>query len=145
MEAFFSNWDRVHAQSTRVMRVAPADKFSWRPVDGSMTLGELMCHLPGAEAYLVGFMTGSKIDVNLEGLQTADEVVEAFERVHEAAKSAVAQLTSEQLEEEVSLGFKTMTKRTLLYGMLEHEIHHRGQLYTYIRIAGVVPPPLFGE
>lgn len=145
MEAFFSNWDRIHAQSTKVMSVAPADKFEWRPVEGSMTLGELMCHLPGAEAYLVGVITGSKIEIDLAGLKTADEVVEAFDRVHEAAKSAIAQLSPEQLEEEVSLGSRRMTKRTLLYGMLEHEIHHRGQLYTYIRIAGVVPPPLFGE
>jgi uncharacterized damage-inducible protein DinB len=26
---------------------------------------------------------------------------------------------------------------------LEHEIHHRGQLYTYLRIAGCEIPPLF--
>lgn len=145
MEEFFSNWDRIHAQSTKVMRVAPSDKFEWKPVDGAMTLGELMCHFPGAEGYLVGLMTGSKIDVNLEGLKTADDIVEAFDRVHEAAKSAIAQLSPEQLDEEVSLGSRKMTKRTLLYGMLEHEIHHRGQLYTYVRIAGVIPPPLFGE
>jgi len=27
--------------------------------------------------------------------------------------------------------------------MTEHEIHHRGQLYTYYRLAGVEPPKLY--
>jgi len=28
--------------------------------------------------------------------------------------------------------------------MVEHEIHHRGQLYTYLGLLGVPTPPLYG-
>lgn len=28
--------------------------------------------------------------------------------------------------------------------MMEHEIHHRGQLYTYLGILNIKTPPIFG-
>ncbi|MEO1587753.1 MAG: DinB family protein [Bacteroidota bacterium] len=31
-----------------------------------------------------------------------------------------------------------------LRAMLEHEIHHRGQLYMYLAILGIQTPPLYG-
>jgi uncharacterized damage-inducible protein DinB len=31
-----------------------------------------------------------------------------------------------------------------LRSMVEHEIHHRGQIYTYLAILGVPTPPLYG-
>ncbi|MCS6884457.1 MAG: DinB family protein [Acidobacteriota bacterium] len=144
MQDFFNNWDRIHAQSTKVMAVAPAEKFDWRPVESAMTLGELMRHLPSAEALIVELVSGIKINTDLENKNSAQELVAEFDRIHEAAKEIVATLDDKTLEESVTLGPKTLQKKMLLYTMLEHEIHHRGQLYTYIRIAGVVPPPLFG-
>ena len=28
--------------------------------------------------------------------------------------------------------------------MIEHEIHHRGQLYVYLGLLGIKPPPIYG-
>lgn len=145
MANFFENWDRIHKQSVKVMKVAPAEKFDWRPTETAMTLGELVRHLPEAERFLVELTTGKKLSKqDLSGLKTADEMIEVFDRIHEECKQAVAAMTEADLDDKVTLGPNTMPKRVLLHGMCEHEIHHRGQLYTFVRIAGVVPPPLFG-
>lgn len=37
-----------------------------------------------------------------------------------------------------------MPTRKWLRAMIEHEAHHRGQLYLMLRLIGVSPPPLFG-
>jgi uncharacterized damage-inducible protein DinB len=37
-----------------------------------------------------------------------------------------------------------MPRQVVLQVLHEHEIHHRGQLYTYLRILGCEVPPLFG-
>ena len=37
-----------------------------------------------------------------------------------------------------------MTTWKWLRAMIEHEIHHRGQMFTYLRILGVDPGALFG-
>ena len=54
-------------------------------------------------------------------------------------------LTPEQLAEDITpfSPESPLTRKALLTLTLEHEIHHRGQLYTYLRIAGCEIPPLF--
>ena len=37
-----------------------------------------------------------------------------------------------------------ITKWKWLRAMVEHEIHHRGQLYLYLGLLGVTTPPLYG-
>jgi uncharacterized damage-inducible protein DinB len=37
-----------------------------------------------------------------------------------------------------------MTRKSLLHMMSEHEVHHRGQLYVYLRMLGVEVPSLYG-
>lgn len=143
---FFEQWDRIHNQSVRVMEVAPDDKFSWKPADSAMTLGELVCHLPESELFLVGLITNNKVEPEEFGnLKSAAAVVEAFNRIHEACKKAISELPEEELDITIPFGSNSLTKRVLMHGMCEHEIHHRGQLYTYVRIVGVIPPPLFGD
>jgi uncharacterized damage-inducible protein DinB len=39
---------------------------------------------------------------------------------------------------------KPITVWKWLRAMVEHEIHHRGQLYTYLAILSVPTPPLYG-
>ena len=50
MDSLVSNWKRIHKQTTKIMAVAPNDKYDWKPCDSAMTLGELMNHLWIAEA-----------------------------------------------------------------------------------------------
>lgn len=145
MANFFENWDRIHKQTLKVIAVAPVEKFDWSPAESSMTLGELVCHFPESERFLVGVITGQEIDKSdLCVLKTPAEVIDAFDRIHELCKKAVSDLPDSELEVTIPFGGSTITKRLLLNGMCEHEIHHRGQLYTYVRCAGIVPPPLFG-
>jgi len=37
-----------------------------------------------------------------------------------------------------------MTTWKLLRSMVEHEVHHRGELYAYLGVLGVLVPPLYG-
>jgi len=39
---------------------------------------------------------------------------------------------------------KPVTAWRMLRAMLEHEIHHRGQIYVYLGILGVPAPSLYG-
>jgi uncharacterized damage-inducible protein DinB len=147
LERFTSNWNRIHRQSVRLLRVAPSDKFDWRTCETAMPLGELMNHLWIAERALVeAALTGEVPQQRPEGKQTTEEVIETFNQSHEEMVARVAALAPHQLAEEISpFGGKygVMTREVLLNSMLEHEIHHRGQLYVYLRMLGAEVPPLF--
>jgi uncharacterized damage-inducible protein DinB len=143
---FIRNWNRIHKQTARVLKAATDDKLDWRPKEGMFTMRELIRHIPEAEnaivrSALAGTMQKSQIDLSNSSV---DEIIEAFDREHEQLVAEVSNLTLDQLNEEIEAFGKKMRRVILLWGMTEHEIHHRGQLYTYFRLAGIEPPNLYG-
>jgi uncharacterized damage-inducible protein DinB len=73
---------------------------------------------------------------------SANEIASTFDSQHDELVTEVSKLTPEQLREEVEFHGRSLRRGVLLWFMTEHEIHHRGQLYTYYRLAGIEPPNL---
>ena len=149
LDPFIKQWNRIHKQTANLMRVAPSDKFDWRTCDSAMTLGELMNHLYAAESGIVQAALTGKFSSEARTVPetTTEDLVAAFDASHKALVANVSVLTAEQLAEEIMpFGEKhgLMTRMSVLHVMHEHEIHHRGQLYVYLRMLGAPVPPLFG-
>jgi uncharacterized damage-inducible protein DinB len=145
-EHFVSNWNRIHKQTARVLEAAPEDKLDWRPKEGMFTLRELIRHMPEAEltiarSALAGSMQKQELDLSKSSVS---EIVQTFNANHAELAEEVSKLTLDQLNEEVEAFGRKMRRVALLWGMTEHEIHHRGQLFTYYRLAGIEPPKLYG-
>ncbi|HVG18089.1 MAG TPA: DinB family protein [Blastocatellia bacterium] len=145
-EHFVRNWNRIHKQTSLALRAATDDKLDWRPKEGMFTLRELIRHIPEAEnaiarSALAGSMQKSQVDLSNSGV---DEIAGAFDSEHERLAAEVSKFTLDELNEEVEAFGKKMRRIVLLRAMTEHEIHHRGQLYTYYRLAGIKPPDLYG-
>ena len=144
-EHFVNNWKRIHKQTARALSAAPEDQLDWRPRDGMFTLRELVRHIAEAESGIVRTaLAGSmqKGDLDL-GSASVAEIVRAYDESHARLAAEVGRLTLDQLNEEIEAFGRKMRRIILLWAMTEHEIHHRGQYYTYLRLAGVEPPPLY--
>jgi uncharacterized damage-inducible protein DinB len=145
IEIFVRNWNYTHKQTARIIKAAPQDKMDWRPKEGMFTLRELVSHFAHAE---LGFVrtaidgTYSKVDLDLSN-RTPEEIGGIFDENHEKLAAEIATLTSEQLDQEVEFAGHKLRRRDLLKVLVEHEIHHRGQLYTYFHLADVEPPKLY--
>ena len=145
-EHFVSNWNRIHKQTARALEAAPDDKLDWRPKEGMFTLRELVRHMPEAEHLIVrsalaGSMQKPELDLSQSSIS---EIVQAFNTNHDKLAEEVAKLTFDQLNEEIEAFGRKMRRVVLLWGMTEHEIHHRGQLFTYYRLAEIDAPKIFG-
>lgn len=142
-ERFVSNWNRIHKDTSRVLRAAPDDKLDWRPKEDMFTMRELVGHIPQAELVLVrSALAGSDQKIPFDSSRSAEEIASAFDSQHEELVSEVSKLTPEQWREEVEFHGTRLRRGVLLSFVTEHEIHHRGQLYTYYRLAGVKAPNL---
>ena len=84
---------------------------------------------------------------NIERPRTVEALAPGFEIVHMDAVARVKRLESTNLNEEIQYADGTMwTIADLLWRkLLLHSIHHRGQLTLLCRLAGGVPPALFGR
>lgn len=142
-ERFISNWNRIHKDTSRVLRAVPDDKLDWRPKEDMFTMRELVGHIPQAELVLVrSALAGSMQKIPFDLSRSAKEIACAFDTQHEELAAEVSNLTAEQWREEVEFHGRRMRRGVLLSFVTEHEIHHRGQLYTYYRLAGIEPPDL---
>lgn len=143
-ERFVSNWNRIHKETSRVLRAAPDERLDWLPREGMFTFRELIGHIPQAEDVLVrsalaGTTQQGGFDFsNLDAQQIAD----AFDLQHDRLVREVMNLTPSQLKEEVEFHGRRLRRGILLWFVTEHEIHHRGQLFIYYRLAGIEPPNL---
>ena len=68
-----------------------------------------------------------------------------FGRMHEESMRIFGALTPEQLQASVTTPAGTpIAAWKWLRAMVEHEVHHRGQIYLMLSMLGVQTPPIYG-
>jgi uncharacterized damage-inducible protein DinB len=66
-------------------------------------------------------------------------------RMHAETVAMLKPLTPEDLERKgTSPQGVPVTAWKLLRAMIEHEVHHRGEIYVYLALMGIERPPLYG-
>ena len=74
-----------------------------------------------------------------------DSIIAFMERMHQETVAILEGLSDEDLDRKGATPVGApITAWKLLRAMVEHEIHHRGELYVYLALLGVPRPPLFG-
>jgi uncharacterized damage-inducible protein DinB len=149
IQSFLQYFGSVRERTMRVARCIPSDKLDWTYAPGKFTLGDLLRHIAVAERFLwAETVQGRRSRYTMHGKELADgyENVLAFmERLHAESMEIFAKLSDEELQRKCKTpDDAAITTWKWLRLMVEHEIHHRGQIYLYLAILGVPTPPLYG-
>jgi uncharacterized damage-inducible protein DinB len=149
LESFLEYFEKIHARTTRIIACIPPDKIDWTYEAGKFTLGDLVRHLAAIERYLYAenaqFKTSLYPGHSKQLARTYDEVMKYFQDKHQESMEIFRTLTNEQLHEKCMLPNGTsITLWKWLRAMIEHEIHHRGQIYLYLAMLNIPTPPLYG-
>lgn len=150
IQEFIEYFDRIRSRTMRLVECIPPQYLEWSPRDGAFTFGDIIRHLACIERY----MYAENIQGNPSlyagcGREYADgyEQVSAFiRRLHEESRHIFLQLSDDdmiRLCKTPSSG-SSIPIWKWLRAMVEHEAHHRGQMYTYLRILDIPTPPIFG-
>jgi uncharacterized damage-inducible protein DinB len=68
-----------------------------------------------------------------------------MQRMHSETVALLKPLTAAGLDRKgTSPQGVPITAWKLLRAMIEHEVHHRGEIYVYLALLGVERPPLYG-
>jgi len=140
--------DLEHKTTMRVLKAVPAGKLDFKPHERNMSAGELAWHIAYSQYGLARIVALG----NFEGYQqpptpaTLDEIVAGAESYYQKTREALSSLTPQQLSASIPLpGGRSMPAAGLMWsGVLFHQIHHRGQLSVYIRMAGGKVPSIYG-
>jgi uncharacterized damage-inducible protein DinB len=147
--AFLDYYEKIRQRTLRVVQCVPSDKIDWRPAPGKFSIGDLIRHIAAIERYLYAENVKDKPSRYAgHGIELADgleAILKLLERTHQESMEIFATLTNEDLRKKCTNPDGTsITIWKWLRAMVEHEVHHRGQIYLYLAMLNVATPPLFG-
>lgn len=149
IESFLKYFENVRGRTMRVIRCIPAEKINWTYREGKFTFADLIRHLAGTERFM--FAENARLKPSSYPGHSA-ELADGFEaaleymnRLHQESMAIFRSLSDEDLQKKcLTPGDAPITVWKWLRAMIEHEIHHRGQIYLYLSIIGIETPPVFG-
>ena len=156
IDALLPEFDREMGQTRKVLDRVPDDQFAWRPHPTSMTLGRLAEHLAEMPLWATTTMAQGGIDMmtprpaEYQSPANRAEVLAIFDANLKAARANVAGKTDGEFDAPWTLkaGGKevfTMPKASVMRAfVINHMVHHRGQMTVYLRMLGVPIPSIYG-
>lgn len=149
IEPFLKYFSGIRERTMRVARLIPSDKIDWSCAAGKFSLGDLLRHLAVTERYMWAENVQGKpsryISHGKELAATHEEVIALMEKLHVESMEIFSRLSDADLKRKccTPAGSELQTAKWLR-AMVEHEIHHRGQIYLYLGMLGVPTQPIFG-
>jgi uncharacterized damage-inducible protein DinB len=147
LSIFLDYFGKIHERTVRVVRCIPPDKVDWSFRPGKFSLGDLARHIATMNRYMFAeIVRGEPSRYSGCGRELAanyDEMVSFTETLHAESVEIISSVTDLNGKSRTPDG-RTMTKWKWLRAMIEHEIHHRGQIYMYLALLEVPTPPLYG-
>lgn len=146
---FLEYWASLRGRTRRVVQCIPPDRLEWAPREGAFSLGDQVRHLATIERYMYAETVqgkpssypGYSIALQKEG----ESPLEFMDRLHAESVEIFKGLTDEDLTKKcVTPAGTSITIWKWLRAMVEHEAHHRGQVYMMLSMLGVSTPPLYG-
>jgi uncharacterized damage-inducible protein DinB len=126
----------------RAAEKMPEDKFSFKPAPEVRTYGQLLAHIADAQ-YLFGSAILGEENPRPQVEQnktTKAEIVRALKEAFAYSDKAYERLTDREATQTVKFFGQDFAKLTLLSLNTAHDNEHYGNLVTYLRMNGIVPP-----
>jgi uncharacterized damage-inducible protein DinB len=113
-----------------------------RPIEGGREIGEVVLHLlRSLEYYMKGITTNQwePLRYTLETYDSAESIIDLAEVVFQQVKVYTSLVSTSDLGRKIESFNRPATVADLILEMVEHSIHHRGQITVYYRLLGIEP------
>jgi uncharacterized damage-inducible protein DinB len=139
-----------HWVTKTVIEAIPLDKGDYRPDPVSKSALELAWHIAAAQHRFVGGIGAGGLDFSPiprpESVKNSADIAGWFRETFAKNCERLAGLSGEQLIKVLDFrGLFQLPAVAYLQFHMNHEIHHRGQLSTYLRPMGGKVPAIYGE
>jgi uncharacterized damage-inducible protein DinB len=157
-DALLPEFDHEFATARKLLERVPEAEYGWKPHDKSMSLGQLAAHVANIAFWATMTLTRDFYDLaanddpeaRLDPPASGQQLLKALDDKVKAARSVLAQTTDAQMMAPWSLKhgdhviFTLPRVAAMRTFVMNHMIHHRGQLSVYLRLRDVPLPSIYG-
>lgn len=155
IDAVLAEFQHEAATTRRLLERVPEQKFDWKPHEKSMTLGQLTHHIAEMPGWMAVVGHQDELDMAQEQerpepptstsqlLELYDQSVETF-RQKAAGLSDGEMMKPWKLRSGEEIHFEIPRAAAVRTFILNHLVHHRGQLSVYLRLLEVPLPSIYG-
>jgi uncharacterized damage-inducible protein DinB len=156
-DALLPEYDHEMATTRRLLERVPEQHFAWKPHDRSMTLGQLAGHIANIPFWAGPILTAESFDLDDMPEDTRprapisrEALVKEFDNKVTATRALIAGAGDPEMRARWTLkrGGAEMFSMPRIVALrsfvMNHSIHHRGQLSVYLRLQNVPLPPIYG-
>jgi uncharacterized damage-inducible protein DinB len=136
---------RVYAMLSSVVIAAaekmPEESYSFKPTPEVRSFGQLVGHLADSNYFFCSSVAGDKPVSDAEKSKTKKaDLVAALKDAVAYSNKTYAGMTDATGSQMMKMMNFDMAKLTVLAGNFAHNYEHYGNMVTYMRIRGIVPP-----
>jgi uncharacterized damage-inducible protein DinB len=151
-----AEYERETASTRKILDAIPAEAdFGWKPHEKSMTLGRLAAHTSDAVGdWALHALTMDRLDWKQgdspKDPATKAALLERFDKQVADSKAALDKMTPEKWDSNwkfvagEQVWIDDSKYRVWRTWVVNHLIHHRGQLGVYLRLLGQKVPGMYG-
>ncbi len=143
-ELLLAEFDQETGNTRKMLERVPEEKFAWKPHEKSPELAKLANHV--AKIPALASIIVNKRGAKPEDAETKAALLEAFDRNAASYRETISALSEDRLSEKI-LVTPTIAKplaMVLRTAIMNHLVHHRGQLSLYLRLLDVPVPGMHG-
>ncbi|AFK05491.1 DinB family protein (plasmid) [Emticicia oligotrophica DSM 17448] len=140
-------WANAKDYTLKTIEAMPEDKFGFRPMNEEMTFSEQITHISGNMLWLSSsHLTKTKPSITKESFtgKSKKEILDLLNQSFDFVQEAFQNLNETDLNTQVELFGKPVSKRQIVWLIHDHLTHHRGQLAVYLRLNNIKPPQYIG-
>ncbi len=141
-----NGWNNVKRNLRESAEQMPDANYAFKPVDTVKTFGEILAHTAGANYAYCSMAKGEKTPFTEEyfekNAKTRADIIKAVNDSIAYCDGAYGTLTDAALAQTVAVpdSTRTVPRAQALLGNIAHDNEHYGNLVTYFRLKGMVPP-----
>lgn len=138
-KVFYSN---VKQDILRSAEKVPEEKYAFKPVDSVRTYGQVLAHVADGQYEFCGGAAGKHDEKGVEqSAKTKTDIIAALKTAFAYCDAIYDGMTDAKATEMIPFfGGAKITRLSLLDFNVAHSMEHYGNLVTYMRIQGIVPP-----
>lgn len=146
---FLQYYGKIKKRTQRLFELIPENSLEWTFREGKFTIGDQIRHLANIERYMYAETIQQKTSrykgCGVEYANGLSDVIDYYNLKHQESLTIFKSLSNEDLSKKCKTpGNIEITIWKWLRAMVEHEVHHRAQIYLYLSILEITTPPMFG-